>query len=123
MVRVVVITAAQASAGRERLLEEWPRAGRPIRPVEPDAVRIAPLYGVQVPSSAHENRAMARASRADVVIASRGGCPRGVPLPIAPELAAGIRLREAPAMLLGRGLRRSEAAAAHDGHVPARDGR
>jgi len=38
-------------------------------------------------------------------------------------LAAGIRLREAPAMLLGRGLRRSEAAAAHDGHVPARDGR
>lgn len=41
---------------------------------------------------------------------------------LAPERAAGIRQREAPGMLLVRGLRRSEAAALTMGHVERRDG-
>jgi len=38
-------------------------------------------------------------------------------------LAGGVGLREAPAILLGRGLRRSEAAALATGHVEWRPGR
>jgi hypothetical protein len=36
----------------------------------------------------------------------------------APELAAGIGVRDAPAMLLGCSLRRSEGGGARDGHAP-----
>ena len=40
-----------------------------------------------------------------------------------PELAAGIGLHEAPAVLLGRGLRGSAGRGAHDGHFEWRGGR
>jgi len=87
--------------------------------------------GTPASAAAYHPRPNARASgvsRSGVVIAASSERPRGAEAPVSPrrrsrEPAGGIRLREAPAMPLGWGLRRSEAAALTLGRGDWREGR